>query len=187
AVLLTTAVFGWPHPDDGEGVFTVRLRQLYGIVGGVVGGYLLVGTLVKDGFILPPVSLSTGGAATSQAQAGIPWIRTEEEALKVAQATGKPLMIDFTAEWCAACHEMERYTYTDPRVVAAAEGFVPVMLDCTEKGDPAIVALQKKYGVTGLPTVVFVMPDGRILGGTVGFVEADDFLPEMTKALEAKG
>lgn len=187
AVLLTTAVFGWPHPDDGEGVFTVRLRQLYGIVGGLVGAYLLVGTLVKDGFILPAVSLPAGGAVATQAQAGIPWIRTEEEALKVAQATGKPLMIDFTAEWCAACHEMERYTYTDPRVVAAAEGFVPVMLDCTEKGDPAIVALQKKYGVTGLPTVVFVMPDGRILGGTVGFVEADDFLPEMNKALEAKG
>ncbi len=187
AVLLTTAVFGWPHPDDGEGVFTVRLRQLYGIVGGLVGAYLLVGTLVKDGFILPAVTLPAAGGGTAQAQSGIPWIRTEADALAVARASGKPLMIDFTAEWCAACHEMEKYTYTDPRVVAAAEGFVPVMLDCTEKGDPAIVALQKKYGVTGLPTVVFVMPDGRMLGGTVGFVEADDFLPEMKKALEAKG
>jgi thiol:disulfide interchange protein DsbD len=189
AVLLTTAVFSWPDPEDGEGNFMVRLRQLYGVVGVLVGAYLLLGTLVKEGFILPPVNLAAGGGGggAAQAQAGIPWIRTEAEALEMARKTGKPMMIDFTAEWCAACHEMERFTYTDPRVIAAAEGFVPVMLDCTEKADPAILAVQKKYGVTGLPTVVFVTPEGKMLGGTVGFVEADDFLPEMQKALEAKG
>lgn len=190
AVLLTTAVFSWPHPDDGEETFMVRLRQLYGVAGGLVGAYLLVGTLVKDGFILPPVELPAGGgggAAAVQTKGAIPWIRTEAEAIEMAKKTGKPMMIDFTAEWCAACHEMEKYTYTDPRVVAAAEKFVPVMLDCTEESDPAILAVQKKYGVTGLPTVVFVTPDGKMLGGTVGFVEADDFLPEMLKALEEMG
>ncbi|MDP2308657.1 MAG: protein-disulfide reductase DsbD family protein [Pseudomonadota bacterium] len=188
AVLLVTAVFGWPNPDDGEGPFTVSLRRLYGIVAGLVGAYLLLGTLVKDGFILPAVSLAAaGGGGAAQAQPGIAWIRTEAEALELAKATGKPVMIDFTAEWCAACHEMERFTYTDPRVIAAAEGFVPAMLDCTKSGDPVVDAVQKKYGVTGLPTVVFVMPDGRRLGGTVGFVEAEDFVKEMQAALEAKG
>ncbi|MES2639234.1 MAG: protein-disulfide reductase DsbD domain-containing protein [Myxococcota bacterium] len=187
AVLLVTAVFGWPHPDDGEGPFTVSLRRLYGIVGGLVGAYLLLGTLVKDGFILPPVSLASAGGGAAQAQPGINWVRTEAEALELAKSTGKPVMIDFTAEWCAACHEMEKYTYTDARVIAAAEGFVPAMLDCTKSGDPVVDAVQKKYGVTGLPTVVFVMPDGRRLGGTVGFVEAEDFVKEMQAALEAKG
>jgi thiol:disulfide interchange protein DsbD len=187
AVLLVTAVFGWPHPDDGEGPFTVSLRRLYGIVGGLIGAYLLLGTLVKDGFILPPVSLASVGGGAAQAQPGINWVRTEAEALELAKSTGKPVMIDFTAEWCAACHEMEKYTYTDARVIAAAEGFVPAMLDCTKSGDPVVDAVQKKYGVTGLPTVVFVMPDGRRLGGTVGFVEAEDFVKEMQAALEAKG
>lgn len=187
AVLLVTAVFGWPHADDGDGPFTVSLRRLYGIVGGLVGAYLLLGTLVKDGFILPAVSLGSTGGGAAQAQPGIAWIRTEAEALELARSSGKPLMIDFTAEWCAACHEMERFTYTDARVIAAAEGFVPAMLDCTKKGDPVVEAVLKKYGVTGLPTVVFVMPDGRRLGGTVGFVEAAAFVKEMQVALEAKG
>ncbi|MDP2313746.1 MAG: protein-disulfide reductase DsbD family protein [Pseudomonadota bacterium] len=187
AVLLTTAVFGWPHADDGEGPMTVSLRRLYGLVGGLVGAYLLLGTLVKEGFILPPVSLASAGGGAAQAGPGIPWVRTEADALALAKSTGKPVMIDFTAEWCAACHEMERFTYTDPRVISAAEGFVPAMLDCTQSGDPVIDAVQKKYGVTGLPTVVFVMPDGRRLGGTVGFVEAEDFVKEMQAALEAMG
>lgn len=190
AVLLVTAVFSWPHPDDGEDRFMVRLRQLYGVVGALVGAYLLVGTLVKDGFILPPVEMAAAaapGAAAVQNKGAIPWLRTEAEGIEMAKKTGKPMMIDFTAEWCAACHEMEKYTYTDPRVVAEAERFIPVMLDCTEKSDPVILAIQKKYGVTGLPTVVFVTPDGRMLGGTVGFVEADDFVPEMLAALEAMG
>lgn len=188
AVLLATAVFSWPSAEDGEGVFLERLRQLYGIVGVLVGGYLLVGTLVREGFILPAWSGPAGGGAAAAHQGpAIPWLPDEATALARAQAEGKPLMIDFTAEWCAACHEMEKLTYTDPRVIAAAEGFVPVMIDCTEKGDPTVVELQKRYGVTGLPTVVFVRPDGTKVGETIGFVEADAFLPHMQAALGANG
>ncbi len=184
-VLLTTAVFGWPHPDDGEETFMVRLRQLYSIGGGIIGAYLLLGTLLQQGFILPPMSMGAGASSASAPK--IAWVRTEAEALDLAKKSGKPLFIDFTAEWCAACHEMEKFTYTDARIIAESDKFVTVMLDCTEDNDPAIVALQKKYGVSGLPTVVFVSPDGKTLGGTVGFVEADDFLPKMKAALEANG
>lgn len=178
-VLLSTAVFGWPDPNDGEGFFTVRARQLYAIVGVLVGGYLLVGTLLTEGFILPPLQL---GSARAVSGPSIPWVRTEAEGLAAATASGKPLMIDFTAEWCAACHEMEKLTYTNADVITSADGFVPVMIDCTAKADPVIQALQKKYGVTGLPTVVFAKADGTILNMTVGFVEAQAFVGEMKKA-----
>lgn len=183
AVLLATAVFSWPSAEDGEGPFLERLRQLYAIVGVLVGGYLLVGTLVREGFILPAFSGVTSSTGAVAAGPAIRWLPDEATAMAKAQAEGKPLMIDFTAEWCAACHEMEKFTYTDARVIAAAEGFVPVMIDCTSKSDPTILAIQKKYGVTGLPTVVFVKPDGTKVGETIGFVEADDFLPHMRAAL----
>lgn len=183
AVLLATAVFSWPSVEDGEGWFLERLRQLYAVAGGLVGAYLLVGYLVSYGLILPPLQLGTAGA-TAPAP-GIEWLPTESEALAQARATGKPIMIDFTAEWCAACHEMEKLTYTDPRVVAAAEGFVTAMIDCTDEADPIVLEVQKKYGVLGLPTVVFVTADGRLLEKTTGFVEADDFHAVMQRALGA--
>ena len=88
-------------------------------------------------------------------------------------------MIDFTADWCAACHEMEKLTYTDPAVIAAAEAFVPVMIDCSESAGPAGKALLAKYDVVGLPTVVFVLPDGREGGRTTRFVEAGEFAAKM--------
>jgi len=189
-VLLGTAVFAWPNDEDGESFALRRLRQSYALIGGLAGAYLLLAfTLVQAGFLHEGGFVASASASSSEggARAGIQWVRTEAEALELAKSTGKPVMIDFTAEWCAACHEMEKFTYTDPRVIAESGKFVTAMLDCTEKGDAVMDAVQKKYGVTGLPTVVFVMPDGRRLGGTVGFVEADDFLKEMQAALEAKG
>lgn len=184
AAFLSTAVFAWPSAEDGEGFFLERVRQLYSVVAVLIGGYLLVGTLMREGFILPPAQ---GAMPPAAAAVGIRWLPDEKSAIERALAEGKPMMIDFTAEWCAACHEMERYTYTDPRVITAANGFVTVMIDCTAKADPTILAIQKKYGVTGLPTVVFAKADGTMIRQTIGFVEADDFLPEMKAALGESG
>lgn len=186
AILLSTAVFAWPDPDEGEGVTVQRARQLYSVAGGLVGAYLLLGTLLTQGLILPPMRLSQaatgGGGAAATAQA-IPWMAEEAAGVARARADRKPMMIDFTADWCAACKEMEHYTYSDARVVEAAKGFVPVMVDCTEKSDPVVIEVQKKYGVLGLPTVVFVDADGVVVDRTIGFVKADDFLPKMQALL----
>lgn len=184
AVLLVTGVFAWPDPEEGEGFYTQRVRQLYTVVSVIVGGWLLVAVLMTQGFILPAMQLGgPGGVAAAQSGARITWIRTEAEALTAsAAAGGKPLMIDFTAEWCAACHEMEKLTYTDGAVIAESEGFVTVMIDCTDKADPIVQAVQDKYGVRGLPTVVFARPDGTVLERTVGFVEAADFQKVMASA-----
>ena len=184
AVLLFTAVFSWPHPDDGEGWFLERLRQLYAVAGGLVGAYLLVGTLAKEGFILPPMQLGSADGTSAPAPRII-WLADEAEAVALARRQGKPMIIDFTAEWCAACHEMEKLTYTDAAVVAAAGDFVTVMIDCTSKDDPTIKAILEKYGVLGLPTVVFVNAAGEQIDRTIGFVPADEFLPKMAALVEA--
>jgi thiol:disulfide interchange protein DsbD len=185
-VLLGTAVFAWPDPEDEEGFTLRRVRQSYAVIAGLAGAYLLlIFTAVQAGVLPGPGQVSA--AAAGAAQPGIAWARTEAEAITRANAEGRLMMIDFTAEWCAACHEMEKYTYTDAAVVAEAGQFVPAMLDCTDKGDPVMTAVQKKYGVTGLPTVVFARADGTVVGMTVGFVKAEDFLAEMKKARAAAG
>ena len=96
-------------------------------------------------------------------------------------------MIDFTAEWCAACHELEQETYPDPAVIAAAGDFVPVMVDCTNESSPEIKALQEKYAVKGLPTVVWVMPDGRELARINGFTPPEEFVQILAKAKAKAG
>ena len=93
-------------------------------------------------------------------------------------------MIDFTADWCAACKELEHYTYTDPGVISESNSFVPVMINATRGDDPAVKALLEKYDVAGLPTVKFLAPDGSTLSDltVTGFIPASEFLPRMQSA-----
>jgi thiol:disulfide interchange protein DsbD len=85
-----------------------------------------------------------------------------DAALVRARAEGKPVMIDFFAEWCAACKELDRETYVAPSVVAEAERFVRIKVDGTNAQDPVDV-LYQRFGVNGLPTVAFVSSSGKVL------------------------
>ena len=185
AVLLSTGVFSWPNPEDGEDMFTVRLRQLYAIVGVTVGLWLLVATMATQGFILPALKLTGAPAGQTEAVAGIPWLNDHDQALAQAKAANKPLLIDFTADWCKACKELEHFTYTDAQVIAASKDFVPVMIDCTEAADPAVKDIQNRYGVNGLPTVLMVLPDGTISEKLIGFEPAGEFLSRMRRVVPA--
>jgi thiol:disulfide interchange protein DsbD len=187
-VLLGTGVFAWPDPDDGEGFVLRRLRITYALIGGIVGAWLLVATMLTKGFILPPVALGGGSAVVGAPAGAVTWLASEEQALALAQKEGKPLVIDFTAEWCAACHELDRFTFSDPGVAAEITGaYVALRVDCTDRADAKVKAIQEKYGVLGLPTVVFAKPDGTRIDNTVGFVPATEFLPRLVSARAAVG
>jgi thiol:disulfide interchange protein DsbD len=99
-----------------------------------------------------------------------------EAALARARAEHKPVMIDFFAEWCAACKELDRETYVGPSVVAEAERFVRIKVDGTNSTDP-VDALYQRFGVNGLPTVAFVSSDGKVLDDprVTGFLGPEKF------------
>jgi thioredoxin:protein disulfide reductase len=105
-----------------------------------------------------------------------------DRALSAARASGKPVMIDFFAEWCAACKELDRATYVAPAVVAEAQRFVRIKVDGTNAQD-ALDALYQRFGIEGLPTVAFVSSRGEILEHprVMGFLGPDDFLAEMRR------
>jgi thioredoxin:protein disulfide reductase len=111
------------------------------------------------------------------------WHRDERQALAQSKATGRPLIIDFYAEWCSSCMELDHETYSDPRVrkVISAK-FVALKVDCTEDS-PEIKAIEKKYGVTMLPTVLFVDPSGHTLDSprVSEFEMPDLFLADLAK------
>ncbi len=185
-ILLATAVFGWPAHEE-EGFVVARARKLYAVVAALVGAWLLLGVLGARGFILPPIAPAAGPAGEAAVHAGIPFERDEQAVLARAAAEGKPVVIDFGAEWCAACKELEHITYVDPRVVETARGFVPLYVDATRSSDPAVADVLGRYGVKGLPTVLFLAPDGTPIPDltVTGFLPPDAFLTRMEAALTA--
>jgi thiol:disulfide interchange protein DsbD len=89
------------------------------------------------------------------------WLQTEREGVARGLAEGKPVLLDFGAEWCAACKELERFTYTDSRFLEEASRWVLVRVDATNE-TPEIEALYQKYKINGLPTVIFVDSKGQV-------------------------
>jgi thiol:disulfide interchange protein DsbD len=96
--------------------------------------------------------------------------------LAAAAAAGRPVMLDFYADWCVSCKEMERYTFTDPKVQQALAGAVLLKADVTAN-DAADQALLQRFGIFGPPTIAFWGPDGRerTQYRVVGFMKAAEF------------
>ncbi len=113
----------------------------------------------------------------------IEWADATEQAI---DASRKPVIIDFSAAWCLPCKELEHFTFTDERVVEISDKFDTFFADVTTSGNPEMEKLKKKYGVVGVPTVLFLDSDGKEMKDlrVVGFVSADEFLSRMKKALE---
>lgn len=105
-----------------------------------------------------------------------------QTALNQAKADGKPVMIDFYADWCPACKELDAKTYPKPEVLAQAGRFINIKIDGTVQADEAD-ALYDQYGVKGLPTVLFIDSCGKILEEprVVGFLPAETFAREQEK------
>jgi thioredoxin:protein disulfide reductase len=105
-----------------------------------------------------------------------------EAVLAQAKADCKPVLIDFFADWCAACKELDQHTYTSPTVVAEAERFVKVKVDGTDDHE-ILDALYERFGVKGLPTVAFIDPLGQVLKApkVTGFMAPEQFVGELQK------
>lgn len=144
---------------------------------------MMVSTLEKSG-----VQFATAGSATSISPGNVAklgWQSYSDEALAAAIEQKKPVLVDFWADWCGACHELEEKTFPDDRIQALSKNFVLFKIDATNDS-PEIDKLKKTYSVMGLPTMVFYDTNGQIRTDltVTGFMNADDFLDRMRKATE---
>ena len=92
-------------------------------------------------------------------------------------------MLDFYADWCASCKEMEKYTFPEPSVQAALTNTVLLQADVTANDD-ADQALMQRFGILGPPSILFFGQDGaeKTAYRVVGFKPADEFAPHIQRA-----
>jgi thiol:disulfide interchange protein DsbD len=132
------------------------------------------------------VIVAVAGAAWMLAPArsgegAIKFIDYDPALLEQAGAQGRPVIIDFTAEWCIACKELEHYTFADADVAAEAERFLAMRADMTSFASPPMQAIKQRFGILGLPWVVIIDGEGneRTDLRVTGYVPAADFLERL--------
>lgn len=142
-----------------------------------LGVALLVGGIVY--------AAGAAGARERERAASFAWLHSEEEAIALARASGRPVIIDFWADWCAACKELDATAWSDERVRAEASRFVAVKVDGTD-GSDAFVKVTEKYGIVGMPTVIFIDGKGREVPERItGAIEADEMLEKLSAVDDA--
>ena len=159
---------GWLEKSTGQTPAFGKFRAVVGI------GFLAFATFVSGSYLTraPGIEwiLHTGGVDVILAQ---------------AKDDGKPVIIDFSADWCAPCRELDATTFRNPEVRAAAKQMVMVKIDLTSVPDDTARDLIEKYQVKGVPTVVFVDRDGSERGDLrlVDYRPAEEFLRRMKQLL----
>ena len=167
-----------PLPPQAHG--WQRFGKAVGVVMLLTGAAMLVGVLSGARDPLQPLA-RIGMAGGSEARP-LPFERVRSLAeldARIASA-GRPVMLDFYADWCVSCKEMERFTFADPRVRARLSGWLLLQADVTANSaeDKALLAHFKLFGPPG---IVFFDPSGREVPGVrvVGFQDADAFLSSL--------
>ena len=132
-----------------------------------------------------PVHFNPGH--TTAVALGPKWAMYSGAHLEKAAAAHKPVIVDFRADWCLACAELAKYTFTNPAVLKLGRSFVWLKFDATSPS-PELNRLQKKYDIAGLPYVLFFAKDGRWERNltVTGYEDPPQFLRHMKTALRAK-
>ena len=109
------------------------------------------------------VPLEKGLAWFGYQRAEVQWIESEPLGLELARRENKIVLIDFYADWCAPCKELEIGFFRELEVVALLKQMVPVRIDATFGGNPEVERVLAKYKVVGWPTILFVKPNGEVV------------------------
>ena len=177
-----------PLPDSTSG--WRKLWKGLGVVALIYGALFLIGVAANGKNTLQPLrGLAVGGASGSAAEQHVSFKRIKtiadlDRELATAKSQGKPVMLDFYADWCVYCIQMERDTFPDSQVQDAMGQLVLLQADVTDNDD-ADQALQKHIGIPAPPAMIFWGSDGseRRHLRLLGFMGPEEFAPHVREAL----
>ncbi len=179
-ILFIAGIFmAWLEPTKMPGKVFPVIRNLVGIVFFVLAlVFAASGVRAYVDATLTEARAADGLSAASE----IHWLPGTEERLEEAVTQGRPVFIDFMADWCIPCKELDKFTFSDAEVVEMSRGFVMLKVDLTSSSDPVSQRLKNRFSVKGVPTLIFLQGDGTEALGLreVGFIEKDAFLEKMT-------
>ncbi|TKJ40263.1 hypothetical protein CEE37_08020 [candidate division LCP-89 bacterium B3_LCP] len=153
------------RPTDGTSGWNWMLRKWIGILAMIVGIFFFIFGLTQvAGWHLPS---APSNVETVQSEPD--WIINDVDgAFTKAEAQGKPMMMDFYADWCVACVELDHKTYNQPEVLALSRQFINLKMDFTTQNEWTR-KMTADYRVMGMPTVIFFSPQGDELERFVGY------------------
>jgi thiol:disulfide interchange protein DsbD len=116
---------------------------------------------------------------------GMEWETYSDEALLKASENGVPVLLDFYADWCIPCLELDRSTWTDAEVLRETKGLKKFKVDLTHFDTPEAESLRKKFNVSGVPTIILIRADGKesMEARSVGYISAKEFLDKLKQTI----
>ena len=169
-------------PADASGL--TRLGKSAGILALVAGVALLIGVLSGSRDALRPLAGLAGDAR--EAPIAFQRVNSLDELDTALRAPGKPAMLDFYADWCVSCKEMEAFTFADPRVRQQLGRMLLLQADVTQS-NAEHRALLKRFSLFGPPGIIFFDAQGREIRGlrVIGYQDAERFLRTLELAAAA--
>ena len=169
-----------PLPESASGWW--RLWKGVGIVALVAGIAFIVGAFSGARDVLQPLA---GISKSAPSATPLPWVRVASlaELEGRLKSPGKTVMLDFYADWCVSCKEMEAFTFSDPNVRAQLDRMLLLQVDVTANTE-ADKALLKRFSLFGPPGIVFFDSEGREIKGlrVIGYQGPDRFLKTLSLA-----
>ena len=170
-----------PLPPHAKGLH--RFWKGIGIVMLLTGAALLIGALSGSRDPLQPLSGLRGQAVAAEVKKlSFEPVRSVAELEARVKTAGQPVMLDFYADWCVSCKEMERFTFSDPAVQAKLAGFKLLKADVTANSDDD-KALLARFGLFGPPGILFFDAAGQEIKTVkvIGFQDAATFMQSLAR------
>ncbi len=103
------------------------------------------------------------------------WVHFSDDVYTSAIQTNKPMILDFYADWCIPCKELDALTFSNDKVIEESKRFANLKIDMTKSMDNETELLRKRFNIIGMPTVLIINSKGEEVKRITGFVNADEF------------